>query len=60
MDADVSSAVKAAGSAASAKTIVDVAERSLAKRGDAVDVDQPTGADDSDAVGRMLHLVERV
>jgi hypothetical protein len=37
-----------------------VAPRALAQRLDPVDVDQPSGADDSDAIGRVLHLVERV
>ena len=35
-------------------------QRPLAQLGDAIDADQLSGADDPDAVGRMLHLVERV
>jgi len=34
--------------------------RALAQCRDAVDIDQPPVADDPDAAGRMLHLVERV
>ena len=37
-----------------------VPERSFAQALDRVDVDQPSRADDPDAVGDVLHLVERV
>ena len=38
----------------------DVAERSLAQALHGIDIDEPAGADDSDAVRDVLHLVERV
>ena len=37
-----------------------VPQRALAQVRDRVDVDQPAGPDDPDAVGGVLHLVERV
>ena len=38
----------------------DVAERAVAQGRDGVHVEEPTVADDPYAVGRVLHLVERV